>query len=152
MVYIAERGARSQDYMKYWRVIRYWAKAKYKIGTPDIDMLFFLYSEQIFNKTKFKEFEQCMSWDEPRFHRLLKAGGIHVWRKRAGKHATLYELSYKGKRLVDTMYKKLNGEEIGETANINPLFRHDASYMDKVYRNMIIEMNDFIRQQRHPSQ
>jgi hypothetical protein len=115
-------------------------------------MLFFLYSEQIFNKTKFKEFEQCMSWDEPRFHRLLKDGWIHIWRKRAGKHATLYELSYKGKRLVDTMYKKLNGEEIGETANINPLFRHDASYMDKVYRNMIIEMNEFIRQQRHLSQ
>ena len=46
------------------------------------------------------------------------------------------------------MYKKLNGEEIGETANINPLFRHDASYMDKVYRNMIVEMNEFIKQEK----
>ena len=136
------------DYMKYWRVIRYWAKAKYKIGTPDIDMLFFLYSEKIFNKTKFKEFEQCMSWNEQRFHKLLKDGWIHIWRKRAGRHTTLYELSYKGKRLVDTMYKKLNGEEIGETATLNPLFRHDASYMDKVYRNMIIEMNDFIKKEK----
>jgi len=44
----------SNDYMKYWRVIRYWAKAKYKVGTPDIDMLLFLYSEQIFNKTSLK--------------------------------------------------------------------------------------------------
>ena len=26
-----------------------------------------------------------------------------------------------------------------------------ASYMDKVYRNMIIEMNKFIKQQRHLS-
>ena len=52
-----DRVQPSHDYMKYWRVIRYWAKAKYKIGTPDIDMLFFLYSEQIFNKTKFKEFD-----------------------------------------------------------------------------------------------
>ena len=140
------------DYMKYWRGIRYWAKAKYKIGTPDIDMLFFLYSEQIFNKTKFKEFEQCMSWDEPRFHRLLKEGGIHIWRKRGVGETTLYELSYKGKRLITTLYQKLNGEEISETAQINPLFRHDASYMDKVYRNMIIEMNKFIKQQRHSAQ
>ena len=122
-----DRVQPSHDYMKYWRVIRYWAKAKYKIGTPDIDMLFFLYSEQIFNKTKFKEFEECMSWDEPRFHRLLKEGWIHI-------------------------YKKLNGEEIGESPQANPLFRHDASYMDKVYRNMIIEMNQFIKQQRHLSQ
>tara|TARA_R110000751_G_scaffold87320_6_gene173143 strand:+ start:499 stop:930 length:432 start_codon:yes stop_codon:yes gene_type:complete len=141
-----------ENYMKYWRVIRYWAKAKYKIGTPDIDMMFFLYSEQIFNKTRFKKFEEVMSWDTARFNILLKKGWIHVWRKRVGKHTTLYELSYKGKRLVDTMYKKLSGEEIGESANINPLFRKDASYMDKVYRNMIIEMNQFIRQQRHLAQ
>jgi len=140
------------DYMKYWRVIRYWAKAKDKIGTPYIDMLFFLYSEQIFKKPKFKELEECMSWDESRIHRLVKEGWIHIWRKRGVGEATLYELSYKGKRLVTSMYQKLNGEEIGESPSMNPLFRHDASYMDKVYRNMIVEMNEFIRQQRHLSQ
>ena len=139
------------DQLKYWRVIRYWVKAKYNVGTPELDLMLFLYSEEIFNKTKFKEFEECMSWDEPRFHRLLKEGWIHVWRKRQGKETTLYELSYQGKRLINTIYKKLNGEEIGETPLANPLFRHDASYMDKVYRNMIIEMNQFIKQQRHLS-
>ena len=139
------------DYMKYWRVIRYWAKAKYNIGTPDIDMLFFLYSEQIFNKTKLKEFEQCMSWDETRFHRLLKEGWIHIWRKRGVGEATLYELSYKGKRLITAIYQKLNGEEIGESPKMNPLFKNDVPYMDKVYRNMIIEMNKFIRQEKYKS-
>ena len=54
----------SHDYLKYWRVIRYWVKAKYGIGTPDIDMILFLYSEDYFNKTKFKEFEELMSWNE----------------------------------------------------------------------------------------
>ena len=142
----------THDYMKYWRVVRYWAKAKYKIGTPDIDMLFFLYSEDIFTKAKFKEFEECMSWSEPRFHNLLKEGWVHKWRERRGKEATLYELSYKGRRLVTTLYQKLNGEAISETPQFNPLFRHDASYMDKVYRNMIIEMNKFTRQQRHSAQ
>ena len=142
----------THDYMKYWRVIRYWAKAKYSVGTPEIDMMFFLYSEEIFHKTKFKEFEELMSWDIKRFNNLLRDGWIHVWRKRKGNETTLYELSYKGKRLINTLYKKLNGEEIGESPGINPLFRYDASYMDKVYRNMIKEMNNFIRQQRHLSQ
>jgi len=146
-----DRVQPSHDYMKYWRVIKYWAKAKYKVGTPDIDMLFFLYSEQIFNKTKFKEFEECMSWDEPRFHKLLKEGWIRVWRKRQGNETTLYELSYKGKRMINTLYKKLNGEEISESPQYNPLFRHDSSYTDKIYRNMIIELNKFIKQQRHLS-
>lgn len=131
----------THDYMKYWRVIRYWIKAKHKIGTAEIDMMFFLYSEHIFSRAKFKEFEECMSWNEPRFHGLLKDGWVRVWRKRGVGQGTLYELSYKGKRLVTTMYQKLNGEEIAETAQVNPLFRNDASYMDKIYRNMIVEMN-----------
>ena len=132
----------SHDYMKYWRVIRYWVKAKYKIGTPDIDMLLFLYSEDIFNKTKFNEFEELMSWDVNRFDQLLKNQWIHVWRKKRGKETTLYELTYKAKRLVNLIYRKLNGEEIGEDHRTNPLFRKDASFMDKVYRQSIIKLNE----------
>jgi len=71
-----------------------------------------------------------------------------VWRKRTGNETTLYELSYQGKRLVNTIYKKLNGDEIAENPKNNPLFRHDASYMDKIYRNMILEMNQFIKQEK----
>lgn len=137
------------DYLKYWRTIRYWIKAKYKLTTPDIEMLLFLYSENMFTKTKFKRFEQIMSWDVNRFDKLLRDDWIHVWRKRKGKEATLYELTYKSKRIVTLIYKKLNGEEIAETAHSNPLFRNDASYMDKVYRQSIVEMNKFIKQQRH---
>ena len=86
---------KNTDYLKYWRVIRYWVKAKYNVGTPDIEMLLFLYSEGVFNKSKFKEFEQCMSWDEPRFHKLLKDGWLQVFRKKTGSQTTLYRLSHK---------------------------------------------------------
>jgi len=142
----------THDYLKYWRTIRYWIKAKYGLSTPDIEMMLFLYSEQMFTKTKFKRFEQIMSWDVNRFDRLLRDGWIHVWRKRQGKQATLYELTYKSKRIITDIYKKLNGEEVAESAHANPLFRDDASYMDKVYRQSIVEMNNFIKQQRHLSQ
>ena len=27
----------THDYLKYWRVIRYWVKAKYGLSTPDRD-------------------------------------------------------------------------------------------------------------------
>ena len=43
------------DYLKYWRVIRYYVKAKYNISTGELDMLLFLYSEDYFSKDKFKE-------------------------------------------------------------------------------------------------
>ncbi len=136
-----DRIVPTHDYLKYWRVVRYWVKAKYNIGTPEIDMLLFLYSEDIFNKTKFNEFNELMSWDVNRFDQLLKNDWIHVWRKKRGKETSLYELTYKGKRLVNLIYKKLNGEELGEDQRTNPLFRNDASYTDKIYKNYIKEMN-----------
>jgi|TARA_R100001463_G_scaffold21217_1_gene51182 hypothetical protein len=139
----------SHDYLKYWRTIRYWVKAKYGLSTPDIEMMLFLYSENMFTKSKFKRYEQIMSWDINRFDRLLRDDWIHVWRKRKGKEATLYELTYKSKRIITLIYKKLNGEEVAETAHANPLFKDNANYMDKVYRQSIVEMNKFIKQQRH---
>lgn len=144
-----DRKEPPQDYLKYWRVIRYWVKAVYGLTTPDLEMLLFLHSEQIFSKDKFSEFEEIMSWDKNRFERLRQEGWIIVWKKREGKNKALYEISHKGKKLVRIVYKKLNGEEISER---NPLFLKGASYMDKVYRNMIIEMNKTIKQQRHLSQ
>jgi len=32
------------------------------------------------------------------------------------------------------------------------MFAKNVSYSDKIYRNMIIEMNKFIKQQRHRSE
>ena len=141
-----------QDYLKYWRVVRYFMKAKYKITNGDLDIILFLYSEKYFNKTKFNEFDELLSWDNTRFKTLLRDGWIDVFRKRNGKETTLYELSYKGRRMVSSMYKKLNGEELPEAKSVNPLFLANASYTDKLYRDMIKEMNAFIRQQRHLSQ
>jgi DNA-binding MarR family transcriptional regulator len=139
------------DYLKYWRVIRYFIKAKYKITTGELDVLLFLYSEKYFSKDKFNEFDELISWDVNRFDKLLRDGWVVVFRKRQGKKKALYEVSYKGRRMLGSMYKKLSGEEIPESPSVNPMFLKNVSYTDKVYRNMIIEMNKFIRQQRHPS-
>jgi len=136
------------DYLKYWRVVRYFVKAKYNIGTSDLDIMLFLYSEVYFSKDKFKEFDELISWERNRFDRLLRDGWIILFRKRSGKVKGLYEMSFKGKRMVNLVYKKLNGEEIPEHKTNNPLFMPNAKYQDKVYRNMIKEMNVFIRQQR----
>ena len=140
------------DYLKYWRVIRYFVKAKYKLTTGDLDMLLFLYSESYFSKEKLEEFDNLLSWDENRFDRLLRDGWIEVFRKRNKKFKTLYDLSYKTKRVIASIYNKLEGEEIPSSPSKNPMFLKNVSYSDKVYRNMIIEMNEFIRQQRYRSE
>lgn len=140
---------REYDYLKFWKVIRYFIKAKYKIGQADLDMLLFLYSEGYFTKDKFKEFNNLLSWDVKRFERMRMQGWIEVFRKHAGRKKSIYKISDKSVSVLSSMYKMLNGDEIPSTIQANPMFKRNVRYSDKVYRNMITEMNKFIRQQRH---
>lgn len=141
--------SKTNDYLKYWRVIRYFYKALHGLNQADLDMILFLYSEDYFTKDKFIEFDELLAWDKCRFERLRREGWICVFRKRMGARKALYELSYKSKRMVHEIYKKLNGDEIPTSVSYNPMFKKDVGYADKVYRNMIKSMNASIKQQRH---
>lgn len=138
------------DYLKYFRVIRYWAKRTHEVGLADLEMLLFLYSERLFKRSDFNEYEEIFSWDVSRFEKLLRDGWISVWRKAKGSQVALYEVSYKGKRLILSVYKKLAGEEtISESPQRNPIFNKNGSpYTDKVYRRAIKRMNKTTRQQQ----
>jgi len=137
------------DYLKYWRVVKYYVKAKYGLTQAELEMLLFLKSEGYFDKDKFKEFDALISWNVNRFDKMRRDGWIEVFRRRDGKRKALYQLSMKSKRMIDLVYKKLNGEELPMSDSHNPMFRRDATYNSKVYRNFIKQMNAFIRQQRH---
>ena len=63
----------------------------------------------------------------------------------------MYSISYKTERVISGIYKKLSGEEIPTSLTGNPMFAKNVCYTDKVYRNMILEMNKIIKQQRHRS-
>jgi len=140
------------DYLKYWRVIRYYVKKKYDITQAELEMLLFLRSEKYFSKDNFDEFDELLSWDKNRFEKLRKEGWIDSFRKKEGKRRAIYQLSYKAQRMITSLYKKLEGEELPESKSSNPLFLEGANYTDKVYRNYIKKLNKTIRQQRHPSQ
>ncbi len=143
---------RMVDYLKYWRVIRYYVKKKYDISQAELEMLLFLRSEKYFSKDNFDEFDELLSWDKNRFEKLRKEGWIDSFRKKEGKRRAIYQLSYKAQRMITSLYKKLEGEEIPESKSSNPLFLEGANYTDKVYRNYIKKLNKTIRQQQHPSQ
>jgi len=147
-----DRVQPKHDYLKYFRVVRHWIRMKYEIGLPELEMLLFLHGEGLFKKSDFDEFQKLISWDTDRFDRMLRDKWIIVWRKRTGNEATLYEISYRGKRMITNMYKILNGEEvISEDSKRNPMFKKNAPYKDKLYRGMIRRMNEAIKQSRHPS-
>ena len=140
------------DYLKYWRVIRYFIKQKYGLTQAELEMLLFLRSEKYFSKDDFDELDELLSWNKNRFEKLRQEGWIEVFRKKEGKRRVVYQLSYKAQRMITTLYKKLEGEEIPESKSSNPLFLKNVSYTDKVYRNFILKLNQSIRQLQHLSQ
>lgn len=130
------------DYLKYFRIVKYWAKKNYKINNSDFDMVCYLYSEKLFTRKQFQEHECTFSWDKDRFNRLVGDGWITKWRERTGNESALYEISSNGKRMITSVYKKLNGEEpISETRQHNALFNKRVSYTDNMYKRTIKNMN-----------
>jgi len=137
------------DYLKYWKVVRYFVKAKYNITQAELDMLLFLRTEKYFSKNRFDDFDELLSWNVNRFDKLKRDGWIEVFRKRKGNNKALYQLSYKAQRMLTSIYEKLKGESMPTSPSKNSMFQKNVSYSDKVHRNMIKEMNAFIKQQRH---
>jgi hypothetical protein len=141
------------DYLKYFRVVRYWIKRTHGVSLADLEMLLFLYSERLFKRSDFNDYEEIFSWDTTRFEKLLRDGWISKWRKQSGAQVALYEVSYKGKRLIVSLYKKLAGEEpISESPQRNPIFKNSSPYTDKVYRRAIKRMNKATEQQQRHAQ
>lgn len=136
------------DYLKYWKVIRNYFKIKYGITQVEMDMMLFLYSEKYFTRKKFDVYNNIMTWDRRRFDLMLKKGWIEIFRKKEGNKATIYKLSHRASLMINTMYKKLNGEEISESLRRNKIYKKNTTYMNKVYRNAIIQMNQEIQRKR----
>jgi DNA-binding MarR family transcriptional regulator len=138
-----------QDWLKYWRVVRYWVREAYGLRYPELEMLLFLYSEDLFSYKDFESYERIMSWDVVRFKRLLRDGWIRKWRENTNKECALYTLSFKGKSLMSSVYRKLSGlEVITESPNRNPIFKKKASSQSKIYKEMILEMNEAIKKSK----
>ena len=82
------------DYMKHWKIVRNFAKARYDFSVPDLDMMFFLYSEEYFTKDKYREFEKLLRWESNRFDKLLKNGWIENYKKKKHIYANLLQVFF----------------------------------------------------------
>ena len=141
--------SQKSDYLKYWKVIRQYIKTKYKVTQADIEMMLFLYNEPYFTKDKFNEFNSLFPWDKDRFDRLNQEGWIEgIKTFRVGRRLK-YSLSYKASRMVDEIYRLIEGKEIPITEGANPMFKRNVRYTDKVYRNFIMNIRAKTKQPRH---
>lgn len=140
---ITQPREKSYNFLKYWRVVRYYIKRKYEISLMELDMLLYLYDLPYFKKEDFNYYGNTLSWDKHRFYEMKSKGLINEWRPGGEKlgRSKMFVLSHKAKTICALTYKKLMQEEpISEDPRSNPLFKSD-NYNDKIYRKVIEGMN-----------
>lgn len=129
------------NYLKYWRIVRYYICKRYEISLSELELLLYFYDETVFTRPQFNEYCSILAWNNRRFSELLERDLVRKWRDGKGQVSHLYELTIKAKRICNLTYKKLNGEAINEDEYKNKIMKGE-SYSDKVYRNMIRKMNE----------
>jgi hypothetical protein len=135
------RTEKTLTYLKYHRVVFAWARKKYNVTTVDLEMMFFLYDEYIFTASKFKEYSNIMPFDRKKIERMIEHGWVRSFRTKTSGSHDLYELSDKAKKLVLSIYKKLEGKEpISENPAINSIMQR-KTFRDKTYAIAIKQMN-----------
>lgn len=136
------------DYLKYWAIVKRYYKRKNNLKHGDLDMILFLYSEQYFSVTRFREFEELVMWDRTRFKRLKEEGYITTFREASPGIKAVYNCSTKLKRMVTSIYKTIVNKEIPENPTKNPMFKKDVCFTDKVHRNYIKKLNKELKKER----
>jgi DNA-binding PadR family transcriptional regulator len=88
-----------------------------------------------------------MSWDRARFDKLLRDGFISKWRERKRGEFDVYEVSFKGKKMIASIYRKLLGlEPIPESPRRNIVFRPNATFAQKTLAIAIKRINKEARE------
>mgnify|MGYP001367333187 FL=1 len=127
--------------LKYYRVVRKWARRTYDLKEADIELLIYLDSLNYFTRKQFMQGEYIYSWDKHRWERLRREGWINVWRERNRRDSkyAVYTSSFKCKQMIARIYKILAGEEDLPTSERNTFYKN-KSYTDKVFNKAIDDM------------
>jgi len=136
----------SNDFLKNFRVIRYWFRDMYKIELPDLEVLLFLYTEGMFTKSDFLLYTKICGWKSNRLDQYIENGWIVQFRESRGNEAALYMMTRQSSQMIALFYKKIKGEELSERS---PMFiKCRPRYNDKVYKARVNQINSRIRERK----
>jgi len=137
------RDVKDMNLLKHYRIIRKWAAKNNNITDADLELLIYLDCIDLFTKIDFKMGAYSYSWNNRRWNSLLKEGWIVVWRKRnmTTQKYHIYRVSFKGKQLINRMYKMMLGIEDIPTSERRNVIMKGETYTNKVLKVSIDNVN-----------
>lgn len=102
------------QYLKFFTLVRKYIVAKYGLTSQILDIMLFLDSERIFNKSQFEKWETLFGLVGVNFYELWRRKLIIVFDKDAklDEHGTRYCLSYESKLIVKECYELCSGRRL----------------------------------------
>ena len=129
--------------LKHYRIIRKWASKNNDLTDADLELLIYLDCVDLFTIKDFKMGSYSYSWDNRRWNKLIQNNWIVVWRNRnrTTQKYNIYKVSFKGKTLIQRIYRMLLGEEDIPTSYRRNKIMKGETYMDKVLQTSIHNVN-----------
>jgi len=105
-MYICE--TEMKDYLKYLRGARKYILMEHDITLDELELLLYLKGCGRFSKEDLERFEGLLKWDKNRLAKMIQKGVVSKFRNAvAGRFKALYEVTIKGKRVCDVLYRIL---------------------------------------------
>jgi len=139
---ITAQDIRDMNLLKYYRLVRRWARKTYGFTDADLELLVYLDCKKLFTRNDFINGSYTYSWDKNRWERLRRDGWIDVFKERnrtSSKYA-VYKVSFKGQQLITRIYRILLGEEDLPVCKGSNVFYNNKTYTDKVFNKAIDDM------------
>ncbi len=129
--------------LQHYRIIRKWACKNNGLNDADLELLIYLDCIDLFSKKDFELGSYSYSWDNRRWNKLIQNNWIVVWRhrNRTTQKFNIYKVSFKGKQLIQRIYRiMLNEEDIPTSTRRNKIMKGET-YIDKVLQTSIKNVN-----------
>ena len=129
--------------MKHYRIIRKWACKNNDLTDSDLELLIYLDCIDMFTIKDFKIGTYSYSWDNRRWNKLIQNEWINVWRhrNRTTQKYNIYKVSFKGKQLIQRIYRIMLGEDDIPISERRNSIMKGKSYIDKVLQTSIYNVN-----------
>ena len=137
------RDLKEMSLLKHYRIIRKWASRNNDLTDAEIELLIYLDCIDLFTIKDFKMGTYAFSWNNRRWNKLIQNNWIVVWRRRnrTTQKYNMYKVSFKGKQLIQRMYRIMLGEDDIPTSERRNSIMQGKTYMDKVLQISIENVN-----------
>ena len=137
------RDIKDMGLLKHYRIIRRWASKNNDLTSADLELLIYLDCINYFTINDFKMGVYSYSWNNRRWNKLIQNNWVVLWRhrNRSTQKYNIYKVSFKGKQLIQKIYRIMLGQDDIPTSERRNSIMKGKSYIDKVLQTSIYNVN-----------